>query len=105
MSVIWMSKCFLFLGGVQQLLAFAGALSPDQRVAAHDQPLPRELVGVGDLPEVLLSKQRRLEDPVTHKLLDRRRLQSGDPRHPSVPARVSMFAWVIIPRAATTVTS
>ena len=44
-------------GRGEQFLAFASALRADQGVAAHDQPLAGELVGVGDLPEVLLVKQ------------------------------------------------
>ena len=44
-------------GRVEQLLAFAGALRTNQRVAAHDQPLPRKLVRGGDLSKVLLIEQ------------------------------------------------
>ena len=70
------------LGRGQEFLAFAGALRADQRVAAHDQPLPGELARVGDLAEVLLVKQRRLEHAGSGEFLDRRGFQRGDPVHP-----------------------
>ena len=50
-------------GPGQQLVALAGALRSDQRVAAHDQPLVGEVLGAGDRREVLLVKQRGLKNP------------------------------------------
>jgi hypothetical protein len=70
------------LGRGEQLLALAGALRADQGVAAHDQPLAGELGDVGDLPQVLLVKQRGLKDPRTGEFLDRRGFQRGDPVDP-----------------------
>jgi hypothetical protein len=43
---------------------------------------PRELLDVGDLSEVLLVEQRRLEHAGSGEFLDRRGFQRGDPVHP-----------------------
>ena len=51
------------LGRGQKLLALAGTLRSDQRVAAHDQPLAGEVLSAGDVVEVLLVEQRRLKNP------------------------------------------
>ncbi len=70
------------LGRGEQLAAGAGTLRTDERVAAHDQPLTGKLLRCGDLREVLLVPQRRLENTGSGELLDRWRLQRGDPVDP-----------------------
>ena len=68
-----------FLGGGQQVLALAGAVGGQDRVAAGDQPLAGEVIG-GDLREVLLIEEAELERAVVgHELLDGRGAQRGDP--------------------------
>jgi hypothetical protein len=57
----------LCLGRGQQRLALARALGGDERVAADDQPLAGELVGL-DLGQVDLVKQRRLKPRVPQLL-------------------------------------
>ena len=59
--------------GGEQLLALAGALGGDERVAADDQALVRVVVG-GDLGQVLLVEERELQVAVFHQLLHLRRL-------------------------------
>ena len=67
------------LGGGEQVLAGAGAVGGQHRVAAGDQPLAGE-VGGGDLGEVLLIEQRHLQRAaVGHQLADGRGAQRGDP--------------------------
>ena len=51
------------LGGGQQVLALAGALGGQDRVAAGDQPLAG-VVRAGDLGQVLLVEQRQLQRAV-----------------------------------------
>ena len=65
------------LGQRQQLLAFAGSLGRDRRVAAHDQSLAGELRG-RDLAQPLLVKQRELKARRDGQLLDLRSAQRGD---------------------------
>ena len=70
------------LGRGEQFFACARALAGHQGVAAHDQPLPGKILRCGDFREVLLVKQRELEDPGSRELLDGRGLQRGDPLNP-----------------------
>ena len=66
-------------GGGEQVLALAGALGGQHRVAAGDQPLAGE-VRRGDLGQVLLAEQGQLQRPVLgHELLDGGGAQRGDP--------------------------
>ena len=90
-------------GRFQQLLALAGALGGDQRVAANDQPLTGVVLG-GDLGEVLLVKERELQHAVADELLDLRRLERRDPPNAFGVLRVCMLALVTIPRSETTTT-
>jgi hypothetical protein len=56
-------------GRLQQVLAFAGAIGGQDRVAAGDQPLAG-VVRAGDLGQVLLIEQAHLQGPaVGHQLL------------------------------------
>ena len=67
------------LGGGQQVLALAGPVGGQHRVAAGDQPLAGE-VRAGDLGQVLLVEEAELERAVVgHQLLDGRGAQRGDP--------------------------
>ena len=67
------------LGRGQQVLASAGPVRGQHRVAAGDQPLAREVTG-GDLGQVLLIEQGQLQRSVVgHQLADGRGAQRGDP--------------------------
>ena len=67
------------LGGGQQVLARAGAVGGQDRVAAGDQPLAG-VVRAGDLGQVLLIEQGQLQRAVVgHELADGRGAQRGDP--------------------------
>ena len=67
------------LGGGEQVLAGAGPVGGQDRVAAGDEPLAGEL-GRGDLGEVLLVEQGQLEGAVVgHELADGGGAQGGDP--------------------------
>ena len=78
-----------FLGGGQQVLALAGPVGGQHRVAAGDQPLAGE-VRRGDLGEVLLVEEAELEGTVVgHELADGRGAQRGDPPVGPRPAAAS----------------
>ena len=67
------------LGGGQQVVAGAGPVGGQDRVAAGDQPLAGEVLG-GDLGQVLLVEQGQLERAVVgHQLADGGGAQRGDP--------------------------
>jgi hypothetical protein len=67
------------LGGGQQVLAGAGPVTGQDRVAAGDQPLAGE-VRRGDLGQVLLIEEAELERAVVgHQLADGRGAQRRDP--------------------------
>ena len=67
------------LGGGQQVLALAGALGGQHRVAAGDQPLAGK-VRRGHLGRVLLIEEAELQRAVVgHQLADRRDARRGDP--------------------------
>ena len=67
------------LGGGQQVLALAGAVGGQDRVAAGDEPLAGE-VRRGDLGEILLIEEAELERAVVgHELFDGGGAQRGDP--------------------------
>jgi hypothetical protein len=69
----------VFLGGGQQLGAFAGPLFGQQWVLADHQAFAR-VVGAGDLGHVAVIEQRGLQRPARgRELLDRRGPQCGDP--------------------------
>ncbi len=69
------------LGRGQKLLALARPVGGHERVAAHDQPLARILLG-GDLGQVVLIEQRELQRPLFDQLSDLRRLERRDPAGP-----------------------
>ena len=91
------------LGRLQQLGSFAGALCGHERVAAHDQPLPRVVLG-GDLAEVGLIEQRQLQLALAGELLDLRRFERRDPADIRLASSSWMLALVTIPRSETTTT-
>lgn len=65
-------------GGGEQLVAFAGPLGGQERVAARASRSPG--VGMGDFGEVLLVEQGRLQRPTCcGERLDRRGPQRGQP--------------------------
>ena len=67
------------LGGGEQLVALAGPRGGQERVAAGDQAFAG-VVGVGDLGEVLLVEQGRLQRPAGGgERLDRRGSEGGQP--------------------------
>ena len=72
----WILRSF-FLGGGQQLAAFARPLLGEQRIAADDEPLAR-IVERGDLRQIALVEQRRLQLAGVDELADGRRAQRGD---------------------------
>ena len=67
----------LLLGGGEQLAAFARAFVGEQRIAADDEPLAR-IVGRGDLGEIALVEQGKLQVAGLGRAADRRRAQRGD---------------------------
>ena len=68
----------LGFGGGQQLVAFAGALGGQGRVAAAHQPLAG-VVRVADLNQVVLIEQRQLQRVGLDEGLDLRGAQRSDP--------------------------
>jgi hypothetical protein len=66
------------VAGGEQVLAFAGALLCERRVAAAHQPLPG-VVRVGDLGHVLLVEQRQLQRIGLDEGLDLSGAQRGSP--------------------------
>jgi hypothetical protein len=66
------------LGGSEELLALAGALSGEIRVTADHEALTGEF-GCGDARHVALIEQRELQGASFHQPLDRRCAQRGDP--------------------------
>ena len=97
------------LGRLEQVLALAGAVGGQHRVAAGDQPLAWE-VRAGDLGQVLLVEEAELERAVVgYQLLDGRGAQRGDPAvgigaggcRPPVWFNAAIRAEVIMPRSPT----
>ena len=74
------------LGGLQELLAFAGPLGRDGRVAADDEPLAGELGGA-DLGQVGLVEERQLQVAGGDQLADLRRLEGADEADPRLGER------------------
>jgi hypothetical protein len=87
------------LGGGEQVVAPAGLLSRQQRVAAGDQPLA-EVARAGDLGQVLLIEQAELQRALAiGELAGRRGAQAGDPGKPPSSFGALIRAEVIIPRS------
>jgi hypothetical protein len=66
------------LGREQEVLALARPFLGQQGIAAHHQPLARVL-GMSDLGEVGLIKQRQLQRPIADQLVNLSAAQRGDP--------------------------
>ena len=67
----WILRSFSSVAG-QQLAAFARPLLGEQRIAADDEPLAR-IVERGDLRQIALVEQRRLQLAGVDELADGRR--------------------------------
>ena len=92
------------LGGDQQLVAFAGPLGGQGRVAAGDEALAG-VVGVGDLGQVGLVEQAELQGAgLDQGLIAGARSEVTQPSPPT-SLSASMRAVVIIPRSPTRTTS
>ncbi len=92
------------LGGGQELVALAGPLGGQGRVAAGHEPLAG-VVGVGDLGQVGLVEQPDLQDALLGQGLDRRGRSEVIQPSPPTALSASMRAVVIIPRSPTITTS